>query len=128
MDEDVMGWAANSGNPELVQWLRGEGCPWDEDACMAAVRGRHLEVLKWLRTNGCPWDAGTCYGAVEQGHVEVLRWARENGCEWDAETRDRAAAELGYTDDFGNLVEVDEHSDEAPSGYESPWNEHTWGD
>ena len=36
--------------------------------------------------------------------VEVLRWARENGCPWTAATRDEAA-ELGYTDDFGNLVE-----------------------
>ena len=35
--------------------------------------------------------------------MEVLRWARENGCQWDADTRDKAAAELGYTDDFGNL-------------------------
>ena len=46
----------------------------------------------------------------------MLRWARENGCEWDAETRHRAAAELGYTDDLGNLVEEwsdDEYSDDA---------------
>ena len=39
--------------------------------------------------------------------MEVLRWARENGCPWDAETRDLAAAELGYTDDLGNLVDDD---------------------
>ena len=85
MNETVMNCAARSGNLELVQWLRGEGCPWDY------------------------W---TCYWAVKKGHVEVLRWARENGCEWDAETRDRAAAELGYTDDFGNLVEEEESADE----------------
>ena len=36
--------------------------------------------------------------------MEVLRWARENGCSWHAGTRDKAAAKLGYTDDFGNLV------------------------
>ena len=101
MDELVMREAALSGNLEFVQWLRGEGCPWD------------LE---------------TCLDAVENGHVEVLRWARENGCPWIAGTRVQVAAELGYTDDFGNLVEVDEHLDEDPSGYESPWNEHTWGD
>ena len=35
--------------------------------------------------------------------MEVLRWARENGAPWTAVTRDWAAAELGYTDDFGNL-------------------------
>ena len=36
----------------------------------------------------------------------MLRWARENGCPWDADTREKAAAELGYTDDLGNLVEL----------------------
>ena len=53
---------------------------------------------------GCPWNKHTCRYAVDQGHVEVLRWARQNGCPWHAQTRDRAAAELGYTDDLGNLV------------------------
>ena len=43
------------------------------------------------------------HSAVDKGHLETLRWARENGCPWIATTRDRAA-ELGYTDDFGNLV------------------------
>ena len=38
----------------------------------------------------------------------MLRWARENGCPWEAQDRDRAAAELGYTDNFGNLVGPDE--------------------
>ena len=33
----------------------------------------------------------------------MLRWARENGCPWEAQDRDRAAAELGYTDNYGNL-------------------------
>ena len=57
-----------------------------------------------MRANGCPWDSWTCHDAVAYGHVEVLRWARENGCEWDAGIRDWAAAELGYTDDLGNLT------------------------
>ena len=70
-----MMWAAGSGNLELIQWLRAEGCPWDE------------------------W---TCSNAVHYGHVEVLRWARENGCPWTAEDRDQAAEDLGYTDDLGN--------------------------
>ena len=48
---------------------------------------------------------------------EVQRWARENGCPWDAATRDDAAAELRYTDDFGNLVEEEEESDDE-YGYE----------
>jgi len=46
---------------------------------------------------------------------EVQRWAHENGCPWHSITRDWAAAELRYTDDFGNLhaeESDDEYSDE----------------
>ena len=90
MDARVMMEAAGSGNMELVQWLRGEGCPWD----------------KWA-----------CENAVHQVDVEMLRWLRENGCEWVAKTRDMAAEELGYTDDFGNLVEEEESDGDDEYGY-----------
>ena len=65
--------------------------------------GGNLELVQWLRGKGCPWNKHACQLAVAGGHVEVLRWARENGCPWDAATRDKAEAELGYTDDLGNL-------------------------
>ena len=65
-----------------------------------------LEVLQWLRAEDCPWSIHTCHFAVDQGHVEMLRWTRENGCPWRAYTRDRAAAELGYTDDLGNVLSI----------------------
>ena len=97
MDEWVMRNAASSGNLELLQWLRGEGCPWNED---------------------------TCLFAVIDGHVEVLRWARENGCPWYAFTRDQAAEKLGYTDDFGNLEEEEEESDDE-YGYEDSDEEYS---
>ena len=75
MDEVVMNCAACGGNLELVQWLRGEGCP---------------------------WSSYTCYRAVYEGHVEVLRWVRENGCPWEDWIRNMAARKLGYTDDLLN--------------------------
>ena len=84
--------------------------------CAGAGRGGDLEILQWLRENGCPWDWSTCGWAAREGHTEVLRWARENGCEWEYQIRDFAAEELGYTDDFGNLVEdVWDYSDEGES-------------
>jgi hypothetical protein len=44
------------------------------------VRGGHLEVLQWLRANGCPWDETTCaYAARRGGHSELLSWAQANG-------------------------------------------------
>ena len=97
--------AAWYGHLELVKWLCGEGgFEMDEGVMEHAACGSNLELVQWLRGEGCPWDWQTCEAAVQFGHVEVLRWVRENGCPWDAETRDKAAAELGYTEDFGNLV------------------------
>ena len=105
--DDVLENAAEYGHLELLRWLCGEGCFWnlmDEVVMSCAAKGGHLEVLQWLRAEGCPWDANTCYNAVRKGHVEVLRWARENGSPWWPSTRDKAFAELGYTDDLGNLA------------------------
>ena len=70
-----------------------------------AARSGNLELVQWLRGEGCPWDHLTCGFAVLKGHVEVLCWARDNDCPWGASIRDLAAAELGYTDDLGNLVQ-----------------------
>ena len=99
--------AAGYGHRELVQWLCGAGgFVMDENVTRNAAGGGNLELVQWLRAEGCPWDSWTCFLAVKKGRVEVLRWARENGCPWDAETRDRAAAELGYSDNLGNLVDV----------------------
>ena len=101
--------AARYGHLELMQWLCGEGGFVMFAIVMRCAAGSgNLELVQWLRGEGCPWDWWTCAMAVDNGHVEVLRWVRENGCEWDAEIRDRAAEELGYTDDFGNLEELDD--------------------
>ena len=88
----------------MLLWARENGREWSAwTATCAAMRG-HLHVLKLLRARGCPWDHRACEYAVENHHLEVLRWARENGCPWAAADRDRAASQLGYTDDFGNVV------------------------
>ena len=98
--------AARYGHLELVRWLCGEpGFAMNETVMASAASSGNLGLVRWLRGEGCRWDCQACLHAVYKGHVEVLRWARENGCEWEADTRDWAAAELGYTDDLGNLVE-----------------------
>jgi hypothetical protein len=64
-------------------------------------------VLQWLRTNGCPWDEHTCYWAAKGdaetsryaakgGHLKALRWARENGCPWDENGLLFIAAQNGH--------------------------------
>jgi hypothetical protein len=83
--------AAKTGQLEVLQWLRENGCPWDEYTCHHAAEGGHLEVLQWLRANGCPWNASTCGSAAEGGQLEVLQWLRANGCPWDECTCAEAA-------------------------------------
>lgn len=50
-----IGWAARTGNLDVVKWARAQGCPWDAETCAEAARGGHLHVLAWLHDNGCPW-------------------------------------------------------------------------
>ena len=98
--------AALYGHGKLVGWLCGEGgFAMDEDVMWRAAISGNLELVQWLRAEGCPWDSDTCFQAVLYGRMEVLHWVRENGCPWDAAIRDDAAEKLGYTDDFGNLIE-----------------------
>ena len=81
----------------------------DENMMMEAAASGNLELVRWLRAEGCPWNRWTCSYAVERGRVKVLRWVRENGALWDAFTRDKAAVELGYTDDLGNIAGSSQH-------------------
>ena len=98
--------AATFGHLELVRWLcRERGLAMDEGVMNCAAGSGNLELVKWLRGAGCPWNFDTCHWAIDKGHVEVLRWLHSNGCPWNATTRDRAAAQLGYTDNFG-VVQV----------------------
>ena len=103
---------------ELVKWLCGEGgFAMDEGVMMQAALSGNLELVHWLWGEGCPWDEITCELAVEFGHVEVLRWVRENSAPWTPFDRDRAAEELGYTDDFGNLVERSSYPNSSDDEY-----------
>ena len=101
-------YAAQYGHTELAKWLCGEGgFAMDEGVMWWAAGSGNLKLMQWLRGEGCPWDHWMCDRAREFGDVEVLRWARANGCPWTFNSRDFAYEDLGYTDDFGNLVDDD---------------------
>ena len=82
----LCGHAAKFGQLEVLKWLHANGCPWNKETCAFAAEGGHLEVLTWLRENKCPWDEQTCASAAMFGQLEVLKWARANGCPWDYRT------------------------------------------
>ena len=82
---------ALNGNVELLQFLCGKECPWDEFTCHSAAYNGHFECLKYAHENGCPWDKDTCSSAAAYGHLECLKYLHENGCPWDEKTCSAAA-------------------------------------
>ena len=59
-----------------------------------------------------------------KGHMEVLRWARKNGCSWSEYAKNRAKAQLGYTDEYGNLARRSD--DEFSAGDDLREDEDGW--
>ncbi len=82
---------ACGGHLKVLQWVRSQGCLWDEQTCTKAAEGGHLEVLQWARSQRCPWDKETCAMAAHGGHLEVLQWVQSQHCLWHEETCAMAA-------------------------------------
>ena len=95
---EVMVKACSSGNLEMVQWARHNGCPWDEFAMLGALRGSKnfdfLPIIKWMRSNGWEWTWETELSAAHAFSYETYAWIRDNGCSSleSAQVRDSIAA------------------------------------
>ena len=71
--------AFSEGEVALGGKARENGGDWNKSTCAMAAMGGHLQVLQWLRGEGCPWDHWTCHHAVDKGHVWRcgLGWSKE---------------------------------------------------
>jgi hypothetical protein len=88
--------AAHGGHLVVLQWLRANGCDWDDYGgliCSVAAYGGHLAVLQYAHANGCGLDGDmmTSQAAAKGGHLATLQWLRANGGDWDEETTSEAA-------------------------------------
>jgi hypothetical protein len=93
----VRGCSMRGGRLEVLQWLRGAGCPWGAGLCASAAYFGHVHILTWARGEGCPCDERTCETAAGRGHIELLAWARGAGCPWNRERcRKQAYASMHY--------------------------------
>ena len=110
-----------NGNVELLKFLRGKGCPWDEWTCRRAAEYGHLECLKYAHENGCPWDSETCSKAAKYGDLECLKYGHENGCPWDERTCANAA-KYGHLECLEYARENGCPFDEEASASEVEWS------
>ena len=64
--------AARSGSLEVLQVLRGRGCPWDADAVVAAAEAGSEAVLEYLVVQGCPAPVGGTYSLSNAAHCAFM--------------------------------------------------------
>ena len=53
--------AAGAGKLNVLQWARENGCPWDQETLVSAIRGNHFTVAKWAVDNGVPYKWSELY-------------------------------------------------------------------
>jgi hypothetical protein len=90
--------AATCNRLSVLQFLRAQGCPWDEMVSAAAARRGDLEMLHWALEQGCPYNRyALLSSAASSGSFEMVAWVRQlQFVQLDAETLAAAAAE-GHT-------------------------------
>jgi len=83
LNESYCSRAASMSNLPMLQWLRGEGCPWSAEVCETAASRGDLTMVRWAVSSGCPRNETASFYAAVGGHLTVLEWLLDNGCPWD---------------------------------------------
>jgi hypothetical protein len=91
-EKDTLLNAVRTGNLDIVKYCFDLiECPRnDESLCTTAVNSGNLECLKLVRSYGVPWGKRTCNATVRYGNLPMLKYALENGCPWDPNIYDIA--------------------------------------
>ncbi|MCE5318166.1 MAG: ankyrin repeat domain-containing protein [Parachlamydia sp.] len=75
LSDDIIPYAAQIGNIEMMKWAREKGAPWGT-ACSSAASQGQFKALKWLRDYGCPWTPQVVEVAYSQ---EIKDWTIQHG-------------------------------------------------
>lgn len=74
----TVSWALESGNSELVRWLRAQGCEWPHGALATAAAHCSEELVEWMVTEGgCPAEVSEM---CRYERVGVTGWPRCDTC------------------------------------------------
>ena len=60
-----------------ISWALEKCSEKKERFCWKMAENGNLELLEFLRGKGCPWDERTCSNAALNGHLECLKYAHE---------------------------------------------------
>lgn len=85
MENSICNIVARQGDLYNLKHHYHQGEPIDESTCAAAAESGNLDILKWLRGGwlasflgaSCPWDERTIASAKNE---EILNYAIQNGC------------------------------------------------
>eukprot|EP00953_Heterococcus_sp_UTEX-ZZ885_P012807 7320-Heterococcus_DN1.PRE.1 len=94
--DTICGDAAESGNLQLVQFVRSKGGEINASTFRDAAWRGHLALCKHLYSEQCPWNTLAVAWAGSEGHTEVVKWLVQQGCPYDAADVCREAAESGH--------------------------------
>jgi hypothetical protein len=76
--------AAYAGHVRVLDWAVANGClALDETLFAAAAAGGNVETLEWAAAHRCPWDMDACTLAAREGELRSLKWLRARGCPWN---------------------------------------------
>jgi hypothetical protein len=68
---------ALSNKPAVMQFLRAQGCAWDESVCAAAAKRGCYDALRWAHEHGCDWqEQPILQSAASSGNIEMTAWVK----------------------------------------------------
>lgn len=67
-------YAARVGNVPILEWLKEEGCEWNEGVCFEAVVGGSVESLFWLRSQNPPCPFTDNIRSIAQKKWPFIDW------------------------------------------------------
>lgn len=95
--------AVESGNVEMLTYLREQGVPFervDRRLFVKAIAHGDLDMLEWLYKEDVVWatysNASKRLGI--RGNIDILKWTKENHLTIDVRVTSRYAAMRGYVD------------------------------
>lgn len=75
------------GNPEDLEWLFCNNCPWDSRSCIYAATTGKLDNIIWAHSKNLTLHEDICTAAAGHNQLHILKWAIMNNCPFDQRSK-----------------------------------------